>query len=315
MLRINRHITVIVFFLGIIIFLPVSAVHSASRIDLRDGSSITAEVLSKRPDRIVVDLGFTVLAIPGDAVSEITDAETAINSSGYTKDLYRTLGSATTRSIKALTAELGPAVVTVKTPVGLGSGFIINPEGYLVTNYHVIAGENRITVTVFLPDKTTPSILNRIQYDNIRIVAMSPEWDLALLKIEGVKSPDFPTVPLGDSHKVRQGQIVFAIGNPLGLERSVSDGIVSIPNRLINGNLFIQATAQINPGNSGGPLFNLRGEVVGVNNMKVMTFGSEGLGFAIPVERVKTFLENRDVFAFDPKNPNNGFRYNSPPDP
>ncbi len=97
------------------------------------------------------------------------------------------------------------------------------------------------------------------------------------------------------------------------LECAVSQGIVSLKDRLINGRLFIQTTTQINPGNSGGPLFNRRGEVVGVTNMKVNALGAEGLAFAIPSTVLKAFLKNRDAFAFDPLNPNSGFRYNKPP--
>jgi serine protease Do len=97
------------------------------------------------------------------------------------------------------------------------------------------------------------------------------------------------------------------------LERSVSEGIVSLRNRIIQSRLHVQTTAEISPGNSGGPLFNYRGQVVGVNNMKVVSSGAEGLGFSIPVRQLKTFLENRDAFAFDPRNPNAGFRYVSPP--
>ena len=89
--------------------------------------------------------------------------------------------------------------------------------------------------------------------------------------------------------------------------------IVSSRNRLVDGLLYIQTTTQINPGNSGGPLFNLRGEVVGVNNMKAMAVGVEGLNFAIPATVLKNFLSNRDAFAFDPRSPNAGFRYNPPP--
>ena len=114
---------------------------------------------------------------------------------------------------------------------------------------------------------------------------------------------------------MKQGQPVFAIGAPLGLERSVSQGIISLKNRLENGRMYIQTTTQINPGNSGGPLFNLRGEVVGVNNMKIVAAGAEGLGFAIPGAVLKAFLKNRDAFAYDPANPNAGFRYNKPPRP
>lgn len=121
------------------------------------------------------------------------------------------------------------------------------------------------------------------------------------------------SVPLGESNELRQGQSVFAIGSPLGLDRTVSQGIVSNRNRPIDGRVFIQTTTEISPGNSGGPLFNLKGEVVGVNNMKVVAMGAEGLAFAIPANVLKFFLENRDAFAFDPRNPNAGFRYNAPP--
>jgi serine protease Do len=116
---------------------------------------------------------------------------------------------------------------------------------------------------------------------------------------------------MGDSDKLSVGDHVFAIGSPLGLERTVTEGILSTKTREIEGGLYLQTTAQINPGNSGGPLFNLRGEVVGVTNMKI-TF-SEGLGFAIPVESVKYFLNHRDAFAYDNDNPGNPYRYLEPP--
>ena len=100
---------------------------------------------------------------------------------------------------------------------------------------------------------------------------------------------------------------------PLGLDRTVSTGIVSLTNRLIRGRVFIQTTTEINPGNSGGPLFNLRGEVVGVNDLKLIGIGLEGLNFAIPTSALTEFLRNRNAFTFDPRNPNAGFRYNRPP--
>jgi serine protease Do len=97
----------------------------------------------------------------------------------------------------------------------------------------------------------------------------------------------------------------------LGLERTVTEGILSTKTRQFQGALYLQTTTQINPGNSGGPLFNLRGDVVGVTNMK-LNF-SEGLAFAIPVEQVRWFLDHRDAFAYDNDNPSNPFRYLEPP--
>ena len=104
---------------------------------------------------------------------------------------------------------------------------------------------------------------------------------------------------------------MFAIGNPLGLERSVSQGIIGTKNRNFRGQVYIQTTAEINPGNSGGPLFNAKGEVIGVTNMKLLF--AEGLGFAIPTPYLKLFLDNHEAFAFDRNNPNSGFRYLDPP--
>lgn len=301
----------------VILLLLVASIGSLgmSTIKLQDGGSIKADIISKKPDRVFVDLGFTVIAIPKDSIVSIESQSHRHTSGGFTDNLYRVLKHPEARPVKDLAAELGNAVVTVRTAIGLGSGFIIHPDGYLITNDHVIAGENRISVTVFQTGGSDRHILRKDQFDNVRIIAASAEWDLALLKIEGAKKIRFKTVPIGDANELRQGQPVFAIGNPLGLERSVSQGIVSIRNRLINGRLYIQTTAQINPGNSGGPLFDLAGEVVGVNNMKVVSQGAEGLGFAIPANVVKSFLENRDAFAFDPRNPNNGYRYNTPPSP
>ena len=121
--------------------------------------------------------------------------------------------------------------------------------------------------------------------------------------------------PVSQRLAIEGGEPVFAIGSPLGLERTVSQGIISLKNRPLGGQLYIQTTAQINPGNSGGPLFNLRGEIVGVNNMKAMMVGIEGVNFAIPAATLKEFLRNRDAFAFDTRHPNAGFRYLEPPRP
>lgn len=117
-------------------------------------------------------------------------------------------------------------------------------------------------------------------------------------------------VYLGDMDNVKVGESVFAIGNPLGLERTTTSGIISTKSRAFDGLVYIQTNADINPGNSGGPLFNIAGEVIGVTNMGFIFFG--GLGFAIPVDYVKHFIENREAFAYDKDNPNAGYRYIQP---
>jgi len=227
------------------------------------------------------------------------------------KMLYRMSEEGGDQPIREWIGRLGEAVALVQTPTGLGSGFVINGDGYIVTNDHVIAGEHRISVTIF---KDGDRELSKVTYDDVRIVATSSELDLALLKVEPASDDPFHSVALAAaSSGVFEGQTVFAIGSPLGLDRTVSEGIISVANRVISGRLYLQTTTQINPGNSGGPLFNLRGEVVGVNNMKIAAVGAEGLGFSISADVVKSFLDNRDAYAFDPRNPNTGFRYLSPP--
>lgn len=296
----------------IFLFGAAPLVAQLSHIELVEGGAISGQILVDRPGHIHVDLGFTVLSIPRQSVLRITEPETEDSPGVSTPHLYTQGSGLATMSVSDLVGEIGSTVVLVQTPTGLGSGFFIHRDGYVITNDHVIAGEHELRVTMFEdPDGDGRNLIRR-QFENVRIVATSPEWDLALLKVEG-DHPPFPVASLGSAGDLRQGQPVFAIGNPLGLERTVSEGIVSLRNRVISGRIHIQTTTEINPGNSGGPLFNLRGEVVGVNNMKVVGFGTEGLGFAIPAEVLRDFLRNRDVFAFDPLNPNSGFRYNTPP--
>ena len=296
--------------------LSAGLAEAASTVRLKNGSCVQGEILAERADRVVVDLGFTVLSVPRDEIEKIIADSSATSSSvagaEESADLFRVASNQGALTVNENVARVAEAVVQVRTPIGLGSGFIIDPSGYVLTNEHVVAGEYAITVTQFHRGKTD---LERVTFSKVRIVALDAKLDLALLKIEDSSGTVFPTVPLGDSNSLSEGQTVFAIGSPLGLDRSVSQGIVSTRNRPMEGQLYIQTTTQINPGNSGGPLFNLRGEVVGVNNMKAMMAGIEGLNFAIPCAVAKNFLRNRDAFAFDPRNANAGYRYLEPPHP
>ena len=302
--------------LGMLVgFGPGGTGFAASTVRLKNGGAVTGEVLSRKTDRVIVDLGFTVVSVPADEIDHIAEAgipgAPAVTAETGA-DLYRLALNPPALSVKENAGRCAEAVVQVRTPIGLGSGFVINSEGYVVTNEHVIAGEYQITVTLY---QHGPGGLQNIQFKRVRIVALDAAIDLALLKIEDGADRVFPTVPLGDSDALNEGQTVFAIGSPLGLERTVSEGIVSLRSRAMDGQLYIQTTTQINPGNSGGPLLNLRGEIVGVTNMKAMMAGVEGLSFAIPTATVKGFLRNRDAFAFDPRNANSGYRYLDPPKP
>lgn len=290
------------------------ALQAYQSIQLKNGAALKGDVVVERSESYYVDLGFKLIEVPKSMVASIQDADSGSALPEASVDesvLYQVAGSSDDRSIRDWIDQLGEAVALVQTPTGLGSGFVINKDGYVVTNNHVIAGEHRISVTIF---KEGERELNRVNYDNVRIVATSAELDLALLKIDSDIEEPFKIVTLAAADQgLREGQAVFAIGSPLGLDRTVSEGIISVANRVIGGRLYLQTTTQINPGNSGGPLFNLRGEVVGVNNMKIAAVGAEGLGFSISSRTLKSFLDNLEAYAFDPRNPNSGFRYLNPP--
>ena len=161
----------------------------------------------------------------------------------------------------------------------LGSGFIIDQEGYIVTNNHVIEDADEIMVKLNSGDEFEAEIQGR-----------DPNTDLALLKIES--PPGLPTLKMGNSEQLKVGQWVVAIGSPFGLEHTVTAGIVSAKGRVIGSGPyddFIQTDASINPGNSGGPLLNLKGEVVGINTAIIAS--GQGIGFAIPINMAQGIIE------------------------
>ena len=293
---------------------------------LKEKAAITGRILAEKHDSVAVDVGYTVLVVPRSAIEKISDLDgvaSAIKGNRTAKGnaadaklaveskdsfYYASTHPAPERNVRDLVKNLGEAVVQVKTPSGLGSGFIINEDGFLITNFHVIEGETEISVEVY---HHKDGQLERKTYKKVAIIAINKFDDIALLRIEDKDAPRFKHVVLGSSDAMAVGEHVFAIGSPLGLERTVTEGILSTKTRELQGELYLQTTAQINPGNSGGPLFDLGGEVIGITNMKIMS--GEGLGFAIPVESVRYFLDHRDAFAYSNDNPSNPYRYLEPP--
>jgi serine protease Do len=290
----------------------------ADTLQLKGNDAVTGTILAEKSDSVVVDLGYTVLVVPRSVITKISKVAGAVSPAAAASNLlvsvnapqfyYANAHPAPARDVQDLVKSIGEAVVQVRTPEGLGSGFFINADGYLITNFHVIEGETEISVEVY---HQKDGQLDRETYKQVKIIAINKFHDLALLQIEDKGAPKFKFVMLGGSDALTVGDSVFAIGSPLGLERTVTQGIISTKTRELEGELYLQTSAQINPGNSGGPLFNMAGEVVGVTNMKITS--GEGLGFAIPVELVKNFLDHRDAFAYSTDNPNNPYRYLEPP--
>jgi len=306
----------------ILFFLFVCGLCAGDTIVLKEGQTLTGDILAEKSDELIVDIGVSVLTIHKEKILQYeytrADEEIAVDSNETVLETTVEVGQAgrerlyTQARLEKTTIEecverVSEAVVKVSSPAGMGSGFFLNEDGYLITNYHVIEKETKIEVTVFQKAKDG---FEKKKLKKVKIEAVNPFIDLALLKVEDLGDTEIKYVPLGDIDSIKVGEQVFAIGNPLGLERTVTDGVISTINRAFQGLIYIQTNADINPGNSGGPLFNLAGEVIGVTNMGYIFFG--GLGFAIPIDYVKHFIDNRDAFAYDKDNPNTGYRYIQP---
>jgi S1-C subfamily serine protease len=221
-----------------------------------------------RPDRV---------EITEAAPNEPLDGEEQNNISVYRKNIP----SVVNVTSRAMTFDFFYGLVPQE---GQGSGFVIDKEGHILTNYHVIADARQVEVTLH----------NRKKY-KATVVGTDPAHDLAVIQI---KAPDLVPAILGDSRNLQVGQKVYAIGNPFGLSGTMTRGIVSSirPVREPNGAMIdeaIQTDAAINPGNSGGPLMNWHGEVIGINTMILSNANqSAGIGFAIPINTAKAVLND-----------------------
>ncbi|HVP50634.1 MAG TPA: trypsin-like peptidase domain-containing protein [Terriglobales bacterium] len=218
-------------------------------------------------------------------------------------------------SLEALVSKVSPAVVQIQAaglaPLragnksgvavivrqrAIGSGVIVDSDGYIMTNAHVVEGAQRVRIVLPVPPSRSPAELTPVgkrQVLDARVVGTHKDSDLALLKVEG---HNFPTLPLGARRPVQPGELVFAVGSPEGLQNSVTMGVVSAVWRQPDPDkpmVYIQTDAPINPGNSGGPLVDLDGYVVGLNTFILSEGGgNEGLGFAIPARIVKFVYDN-----------------------
>ena len=206
------------------------------------------------------------------AKEEIRQTKENLTEIGTIRKEFDLLKASTGEDFSSIIDESLKGVVTIKTNVAQGTGFLISSDGYLVTNAHMLSGASEVQITAF-DGKKIPA----------ELVGYNSELDIALLKISG----DYSFLEFDDSNNIRVGEKVIAIGNPLGLQFSVSEGIVSGihrpgPNEL---NAYVQTDAALNPGNSGGPLINKNGKVIGINNFKLGS--GESLGFALESNYIK----------------------------
>ncbi len=274
------------------------------------GSRVTAPLLRRNDDGVVLDLGFDVLQIPAKKLLDVRSEESAVPADGdHEHDIFRT-ARLEAREVPELVKRFGEAVVMVRNPGGLGTGFLISRDGHIVTNYHVVENNTRLQITLF---RKTDKGFEKSEFRKVRIVALQPLRDLAILQLDPDETQGKLPEPvvLNDRDDLRVGDLVFAIGNPAGLERSVTQGIVSSTTRTIDQMRLIQTDAAINPGNSGGPIFNARGEVVAVACAGAAVF--EGLAFGIPANELIDFLVHRDTYPYDESQPQNGVTYLPPP--
>ncbi len=290
--------------------LLLASIVVADDVVLHSGARLQGTILKRTDQSLWLDVGPTVLKLEMNDVAEvIADNPEADLIEVVQDDLFSTAGNLRELSPREHARRLGPAVIKVSTPGGLGSGVIINEDGSAITNAHVIQGDADLSAVTWIPQPD--GTLKRTTIENVEIVAVNNHLDLALLRIPHPTGGTFSFSPLEAFETIEVGQPVFAIGNPLGLEQTTSQGVISTTQRNFEGLSYIQTDTAINPGNSGGPLFNTRGEVVGITNMGIT--GGEALGFAIPTRYVKDFIRNREAFAYDPSNPNAGHAYNTPP--
>jgi serine protease Do len=272
---------------------------------LGSGKKVDGTIIKETEAYVFLDVGFDILKVPTASIirRDKSGASEGRQAEVTHEDIFST-ANLPEKSIRQGAAEVGEAVVKIESPRGQGSGFITSKDGYVVTNFHVVEREVEVNVTLYLKSKSGFDLRT---LRKCKVAAIAPKLDLALVKIEPPKDVTLKYVYIGDSNKMKVGDRVYAIGTPIGLERTVSSGIISVTNRTFQGRTHLQITTPINPGNSGGPLFNLRGEVVGVNSAGYM--GLQGLNFAIPSKYVIDFLRNRDAFALDSTRSENGIHY------
>lgn len=297
---------------------------------LRGGGEIFGQLVKETTDLVYVDIGPRIVEFPADAIVEAmtmdeaaSDPETSIGQASAVFDeetgsvIFRPGAAGPDRSLsrQEVLEEVKRGVVLVSNPGGLGTGWLINQQGDLITNHHVTGNETYQTVTIFVKDGDQ---WRRERIENCTVEAFSSMMDIALVRLnmDEVEERGLELYPLtiAETGELEAGDTVFAVGNPgmgaMVLEHTISEGIVSSLARNFNDVIYTQTTAAVNPGNSGGPLVNDSGRVVGLITLKAMF--QEGVAFALPVSYIYHFLRHQRSYAIDDLNRNKGFRYHRP---
>jgi serine protease Do len=243
-------------------------------------------------------LGFVALLVTASTAYSQTPARVP-SASDLSAVLEATTRAASPSVVEIFTTSFTPSTGIVPRSADLvstqrasGSGVIVDREGFIVTNAHVVGDAQRVRVELPVPIAGRSILANRSRTVSARIIGVDMETDLAVIKID---EPNLPALPFGDSDQLSAGQIVMALGSPLGLRNSVSLGVVSAVARQLEPEspmIYVQTDASINPGSSGGPLVDLRGRVVGINTLIFSKAGgNEGVGFAAPSNVVRSIYE------------------------
>jgi serine protease Do len=230
------------------------------------------KVLNKKITDLKAETNTNINVLSESLIQSNKDITKVSSQLGIINEEFVSLKASAGTDFSGIIEKAVTGVVTIRTDLSQGTGFIIENSGYIVTNYHVV--ENAQAATIITSDN---------QNHEVSILGYNSNLDIALLKISG----DYSPLQLDNSDNVQVGEKVIAIGNPLGLQFSVSQGIVSAIHRVgpNDMNAYIQTDAALNPGNSGGPLINTDGKVIGINNFKAGN--SESLGFALESNRIK----------------------------
>jgi len=267
-------------FLLILVILSLSSLCLAETVILKSGKSIEGKIIEKTDKYIKIDAPGAHLLYFLDEIERIDEGS---SNNAKVKD-YSYSGTRAEMSAKEIFQRFSPAVVYIETDKSLGSGFLIDKEGIIVTNYHVVELANNITVNLKEGKAYKPTtVLNYDMLKDLCILKINPESDLAF-------------IPLGYEEKEDIGEKVLAIGNPMGMKYSISDGIISQK----DANVFremVQFTCPISSGSSGGPLLNTKGEAIGVVTQLVYPFDgisvAQNINFAVSIDEVRGLLENK----------------------